>query len=50
LAVVLNALIFWIAVIVALVGLVFGWWPVVVIAGTAAYLVSGDGWGRIKPD
>jgi hypothetical protein len=28
-----NALIFWIAVIVAVVGLALKWWPIVVIAG-----------------
>ena len=46
----MSALIFWIAVIVAVGGLVFRWWPVVVMAGFVAYLFSGDGWGRIKPD
>jgi hypothetical protein len=43
-----NALIFWIAVVVALGGLVLRWWPLVVIAGFVVYLFSGDGWGRIK--
>ena len=47
--VILNALIFWLAVIVAVVGLVFRWWSMVIIAGFVAYLFSGDGWGRIKP-
>jgi hypothetical protein len=46
----MSALIFWIAVIVAVGGLVFRWWPVVVMAGFVAYLFSGDGWGRTKPD